>query len=366
MLEMNVERITDKNMKKKIQKKEVILCLVLAGILVIGGFFISVSLAEKKDSAAPKEVAEEPEVVLYKSPLTGIEREKKYPARPLVVSIDNVGDAVPQSWLSKADLVYEFPVEGQQSRLNAIYYSQFPEEFGPIRSTRPYFVDLTREYKGIFLAHGWSPEAMNYLMSGVVPYINAMNSSLHFYRVDDKTSPHDSYIKWSEVKRGIKEEGWWDTKKKIRSFKFLKEGQTSKGVDAIGITVNYGASQCEYVYDAEKNVYLRCVNGEPFIDKETGKQIAVSNVLVQCVNSYVYDYKGRLSIDMCEGGEARIFTGGKTYKGTWSREDLDSRTIFVNKDGKEFRLTPGKSWVQVADQNTSVTYEKPEAEESAE
>ena len=96
------------------------------------------------------------------SPLTGQEYTEELPARPLVVSIDNVGDAIPQSWLSKADIVYEFPVEGRQTRLNAIYYGEFPEEFGPIRSTRPYFVDLTREYKAIFLAHGWSPQDIDH------------------------------------------------------------------------------------------------------------------------------------------------------------------------------------------------------------
>lgn len=328
----------------------IVLALCVLAVCVLTG-------CGEKEEPAP---TPEPEVVTYTSPLTGVEREKKYPARPLVVSIDNVGDAIPQSWLSKADLVYEFPVEGQQSRLNAIYYGQFPEEFGPIRSTRPYFVDLTREYKGIFLAHGWSPAARDYLMSGVVPYINAMNSSLNFYRVDDKEGPHDSYIKWSEVKSAIKEEGWWKTKQKIRSFKFLEEGEASPGTDAIKIMVDYGASECEYVYDAETNKYLRYINGEPYVDHETGKQIAVSNVLVQRVTSYAYDSKGRLEINMCEGGKARLFTGGKVVKGTWSREDLDSRTIFKDNDGNEFKLTVGNSWVQVADQNTSVKYKKPD------
>lgn len=342
-------------MKKKVL---FMLALCVALCLCVG--------CAKEESPAEEPPAEEPKPVTYTSPLTGIEREKKYPARPLVVSIDNVGDAIPQSWLSKADLVYEFPVEGQQSRLNAIYYSQFPEEFGPIRSTRPYFVDLTREYKGIFLAHGWSPEARDYLLSDVVPYINAMNSDCDFYRVDDKEAPHDSYIKWSEVKAKIKEQGWWKNKKKIRAFKFLGEGKESAGIDAIKITVNYGASKCVYKYDAEKNKYLRFVDGEPYVDKETGKQIAVSNVLIQNVTSYVYDSKGRLEIDMCEGGEARLFTGGKMVKGTWSREDLDSRTIFVNKDGKEFRLTRGNSWVHVVDQDTKVTYKKPDPEPAAE
>jgi len=300
--------------------------------------------------------------VLYTSPLTGVEREKDYPSRPLVVSIDNVGDAIPQSWLSKADLVYEFPVEGQQSRLNAIYQSKFPECFGPIRSTRPYFVDLTREYQGIFLAHGWSPAARRYLQSDVVPYINAMVSSLDFYRVNDKEGPHDSYIKWSEVKGAIKEEGWWKEKTDIRPFTFLGKDEKAAGDAATDIVVNYGASNCEYTYDAEKNIYLRSIDGEPYVDHETGEQIFVSNVLVQNVTSEVLDSKGRLDIDLCAGGKAMLFTGGTVVKGTWTREDLDSRTIFVDEEGNEFKLSTGTSWVQVADQNTYVEYEAPEAE----
>ena len=148
----------------------VILAVLAVALGIVGVFATGGSII----GGLPDVESKEPVI----SPLTGQEYTEELPARPLVVSIDNVGDAIPQSWLSKADIVYEFPVEGRQTRLNAIYYGEFPEEFGPIRSTRPYFVDLTREYKAIFLAHGWSPQAKEYLMSGVVPYINAMNLSL--------------------------------------------------------------------------------------------------------------------------------------------------------------------------------------------
>ena len=192
----------------------VILAVLAVALGIVGVFATGGSII----GGLPDVESKEPVI----SPLTGQEYTEELPARPLVVSIDNVGDAIPQSWLSKADIVYEFPVEGRQTRLNAIYYGEFPEEFGPIRSTRPYFVDLTREYKAIFLAHGWSPQAKEYLMSGVVPYINAMNSDCEFYRVDDKEAPHNSYIKWTEVKNKIDEMGWWDEKQEIRSFSFLK------------------------------------------------------------------------------------------------------------------------------------------------
>ncbi|MDO4745974.1 MAG: DUF3048 domain-containing protein [Bacillota bacterium] len=300
----------------------------------------------------------EEEVVTYTNPLTGkiTETEVTTP-RPLVVSIDNVNEAIPQSWLSKADIVYEFPVEGEQTRLQAIYYTEFPEEFGPIRSTRPYFVDLTREYKGIFLAHGWSPQARDYLLSDVIPYINAMNSSLDFYRVDDKPAPHNSYIKWETVKAEIEAQGWWDEKKNLKSFKFLAEGAEPAGKRVDKVEFSYDGSDCEFTYDAESNKYVRTIDGEPYIDKETEKSIKVSNVLVQMVKSSELDSKGRLSIDMCAGGDALLFTGGKVLKGTWSREDLDSRTIFVDSEGNKFRMTRGKTWVEVTDQNCDIDYE---------
>lgn len=298
----------------------------------------------------------------YISPLTGEESEEGFPARPLIVSIDNVGSAIPQSWLSKADLVYEFPVEGNQTRLQAIFYSEFPEYFGPIRSTRPYFVDLTREYKGIFLAHGWSDAAKQYLMSGVVPYINAMNSDCDFYRVSDKSAPHNSYIKWSEVKNKIEEEGWWNEKQEIRSFSFLAEDEKNEGKSVDYIEFD-SAAHSEFTYDAENNCYVRTINnGSKYIDKETGESITVKNVLVQKVKSSVLDAKGRLSIDMCAGGDAILFTNGVRIKGTWSRENLDSRTIFKDENGNEFKLTVGNTWVMVADQNTKVTYETEDGE----
>lgn len=321
-----------------------------------------------------EEAEEEKEVVLvietpepvkepeYINPLTGVASEEEIKAgRPLVVSIDNVGSAIPQSWLSKADLVYEFPVEGNQTRLQAVFYSEFPDEFGPIRSTRPYFVDLTREYKGIFLAHGWSEEAKAYLKSGVVPYINAMDSNCKFYRVKDKSSPHNSYIKWSEVKKKIKEKKWWDEKQEIRPFTFLGEEEKNTGESVTFVEFD-SAAHSEFTYDAENNQYKRTINGKEYIDKETGKQIVVKNILIQKVSSRVLDSKGRLKIDMCAGGDAMLVTNGVMVKGTWSRDSLDSRTIFKDSEGNEFKLTVGQTWVMVADQNTKINYKGAEAE----
>ena len=69
------------------------------------------------------------------------------------------------------------------------------------------------------------------------------------------------------------------------------------------------------------------------------------------------DEKGRLEINMAEGGKAVLFTNGECIEGTWSREDLGSRTIYKDSNGRQFRLTPGKTWVYIVDQNLSCSYE---------
>ena len=69
------------------------------------------------------------------------------------------------------------------------------------------------------------------------------------------------------------------------------------------------------------------------------------------------DEKGRLEIDMLAGGEAMLFTGGMAVEGTWSRDSYESPTIFKNRQGEEFKLNVGNSWIQVVDDTVTVTYE---------
>lgn len=332
---------------------------ILMALCIAAGGLVSLTGCGKEEAATEQQGAGEPDAA-YTNSLTGEGSDEELPARPLIVSIDNVGDAVPQSWLSKADMVYEFPVEGGQTRLQAIYYGEFPEEFGPIRSARPYFIDLTREYKGVFLAHGWSEDAKKYLMTGAVPYINAMNSDLKFYRSPKKTSPHDSYIKWSEVESKIDKEGWWDEKQDIEPFTFLSAGEPVAGDYAGKVYFKNSSSKCEFTYDSGKNTYTRTIDGKKYIDIETGESIETTNVLVQKVRSSVLDSKGRLKINLCAGGEAMLFTNGKVIEGTWSRAGLDDRTVFTDKDGNQFKLGVGTTWVEVADQGCGITYDPPE------
>ena len=383
--------------------------LIILGVLVLT-LTLAVGITACGQSGGDEEAVVEEEQGPIINPLTGAESPDGLPVRPVIVSIDNVGEAVPQSNLSYADLIYEFPVEGLQTRLEAVFYTQHPDFVGPIRSTRPYFVDLTREYQGVFVAYGWSPDAKRYLKERHVPWINGMVHTELYHRVSDKPAPHNAYIDWENIEKHAKENGDWfapEKQKNIRPFKFAgvneeeadqalademaelaaASGETEESGEAEeeavtdetavdenaeevqeepvkpvtklcdSVKFDYTYSHCAFDYDEENGVYLRSVKGSPYIDKESGEQMSCKNILVQEVSSEVLDYKGRLAIDMCEGGKALLFTNGTVVKGTWSRADLDLRTVFVDENGNQFELTPGNSWVEVVDQNCTVSYE---------
>lgn len=337
------------NKKQKTKSKSMKWIVLALLILVVGGgvtayFLFGSSAQDWPDIREPKT-----------NPLTG-EIVTELPSRPFILSTDNdSGLARPQSGFSKADIVYEFPVEGGASRLEPIFYSKVPGKIGPARSARPYFIDMAREYKAVFVHHGWSPQAKAYLETNVIPYISAFTYGKIFYRSTDRRAPHNSYTTGKDVWKLIKEKGW-DEKQEPRKFQFLEDGQSQKGAAATNVNINYQVTKNNYKFDEQTGLYKKSVNGEIYTDKETGKQITTRNILVQKVKSRVLDAKGRLKINMTAGGSAMLFTNGVAVEGSWTRENLDSPTVFTDKEGKEFKLNVGVTWIQVVDDTVKVEY----------
>ena len=142
-------------------KKSIIIYMLLAILLVSA---CSKNKAEEpiKDPEDPitKEPAEEPEPILYEAPFTGVMSEEESLSRPVAVMINNHPLARPQSGLSQADIVYEFITEGNVTRLLAIFQSELPEQIGPVRSARDYFIHMAKGLDAFYVAHGYSPDAL--------------------------------------------------------------------------------------------------------------------------------------------------------------------------------------------------------------
>src|SRR5262245_45940984 len=79
-----------------------------------------------------------------RSPFTG--ERIKHLRRELIFKIDNVEQARPPTGLTKADIVYILPVEGDLSRIMAVFSSHIPPIVGPVRSARQEDLKLLSQF----------------------------------------------------------------------------------------------------------------------------------------------------------------------------------------------------------------------------
>src|SRR5919106_4638846 len=95
------------------------------------------------------------------SPLTGLETPEGLPKHSvMVVKIDNTSSAEPQVGLGESDLVVEELVEGGSTRLAAFFWTQTPDQVGPVRSMRSTDIGIVSPAHGVLVASGGAPPAI--------------------------------------------------------------------------------------------------------------------------------------------------------------------------------------------------------------
>ncbi|MFC0189965.1 DUF3048 domain-containing protein [Fictibacillus aquaticus] len=297
----------------------------------------------KVDQAKASEKVNKEKTYKYAFPLTGKKTNDEISRRPVAVMVNNHSKARPQSGLHKADIVYEVLAEGEITRFLAIFQSQVPEQIGPVRSARDYYIELSKGYDSLFVAHGWSPEAKEILESGAVDNLNGMKyDGKLFKRADFRKAPHNSYITYENIEKGADMLGY-SMEGEVEPLPFLskQEVKSLSGEKAESITIRYNSSESSaFEYDEVKKRYIRSANGEPSIDLETETPISVANVLIIETEHRTMDNKGRRDVDLTSGGKALLFQNGMMQEISWKNEN--GRIV---PDGGKF--VPGKTWINI-------------------
>lgn len=304
----------------------------------------------------------EKETIVYQSPLTGEKSEKEITGRAYAVTINNHPKARPQSGLSKADIVYELLAEGDITRFLAIFHSEQPDNIGPVRSARDYFIELAKGYDALYVAHGFSPEAKSMLENGEIDNINGMYyDGTLFKRSSSRVAPHNSYITSENIYKGAKKIGYSMDKPVPEPLTFLneKEIKAISGESAGKISITYSSNnRVTYEYDASSEKYLRYTNGEKTIDLNSNEPVLLDNIFIVETNHSVVDSYGRRDIDLTSGGRGYLLQKGQLRQVEWKN---DNRRILPYIDGKVAGFVPGHTWINVIPKNpgleSSVTYE---------
>ncbi len=296
----------------------------------------------------------------FRYPLTGLGSQTEMVTRPYMVMVENSPQARPQSGLQQADIVFEILAEGEITRFVSVFQSHPAETIGPVRSIRPYFVELGEMLDAVIVHAGWSQDAMNLLQSHKLNHLDQVYGDHAFYwRASDRKAPHNLYTSTAKIAEGAEARNF---RKEWKQYGLLFAGQGVSPVAAALGATSATHVQIPYIrgyvvsydYDTSKEVYLRSMDGQPHVDKETGDQLHTRNLLVLEAKHAVLDKEGRRSVDVTGPGKGTLLQEGKALDVTWRQKDGMLR---VYAGDSEVPLLPGNTWVQVVPEGTALQME---------
>ena len=281
--------------------------------------------------------------------------------RSIAVMIDNVGNARPQSGLNDAYLVYEIIVEGEQTRLMALFKGKDLKKIGPVRSSRHYFLDYALENDAIYVHYGWSPKAKNDITSFNINNINGMvESSKSFWRVKDKSAPHNAVTsteKLLEIARR-KKYRMYSSKESVLRYS-SKEQDLVDGVNASNIKLPYSNFySVTYKYYEEEKKYVRYYNDKidgrwkATMQKDwvTKEPVKTKNIIVTFAkNTRLNDgtNKDRQNLSNIGTLDGYYITNGKAIKIKCTKTSRKDETVYKDLEGKEIEVNDGNTFVQI-------------------
>ena len=292
--------------------------------------------------------------------LNGEKLEEKITARPYAVVIDNASAALPAKGVSAADIIFEFNVEGNMTRLLAMFQdiSKTPD-IGPVRSCRSYDVSMAIAFDAIYTHAGGSPMGLNDIIIKHVADLDAVYGNYRFFYRDKARRrsgyayEHTLFADTEQMLKLVPGIGVTRGTEHLEDYEGpLKFGITdmSRGSEAQGLTVYMNRSKTtSFDYDAETGRYLVSEFGKGYVDANNNEQVAVDNVLALMVPYKVIegDDKGRLEADL-SSGSGYYAKDGKVIELSWSFSE-EGGLILTHPDGRELRLTAGSSFICCAD-----------------
>jgi hypothetical protein len=294
--------------------------------------------------------------------------------RPLAVMIPNDKSALPQYNISNADIVYECLVEGEITRLMAIYGDWTNlERVGNVRSCRDYFVYWAFEWDAIY-CHAGGPFYIDEVIGrSDTQNINALVAPQGvFYRTSDRSAPQNLYLDGQDIvkessrlgydlspRNGYSDNVHFQFATKAKPNNMEEYGSSAVTATKIDLSAAYPVTQTWFEYNAEDGLYYRfqgMQNGDKaHVDAATGKQLAFKNVLVQFTHYETRDDKGYLGYQCHDTTkDGYYFTNGKAIHVTWEKTSDYSSTVYYDDNGTEIEVNTGKTMICILKDGTTL------------
>lgn len=289
--------------------------------------------------------------------------------RPLAIKVSNERSVLPQSGLSKADVVVESRVEFCMTRLTAVYQSQDAPRVGSIRSARLLDVELPVIFDAVLAFSGAvGPVREKLYKSDIGKQIleQALNGP-SFVRDPNIRVPFNLFANTETLWNTVTKRGWNQSPNPSAAWAF-SAAAPSGGKSASKIDVPYPEFKVAWAYDPTTGLWQRWLGGKPHVEKTDGNQLTANNVVVLTANhvqTLIPEHGATLTSGPCSNrsieiqlwgeGPVKILRDGKVYEGKWVRPDRHAPFRFLDASGKDMPLKPGNSWWQVVPTDLKLT-----------
>ena len=311
---------------------------------------------ESRQEAEPipePELEPEPQPVAY-LPLTGEGlfdgNDPRLTLRPLSVKIENTTPSRPSMGLTYADVVYETITEGGITRFNAIFHSQIPNELGSIRSGRNSDNTIVPQYNGLFVFSGSNAEVLAQFAVNLPARISEGNAGDSFYRVKQKSAPHNLYFNPKLGYERFEELGHDIHTDSPRGLSFGENDADSLGgVKATEIYVPFSSPEFNvtWKYDQATGVYLRYIGETAQVDEsDSSRSVKADNVVVLAIPYYSGGGGETLALNLNGEGSAILFQDGVRIDALWYTDGSHPPKL-KKADGTPVFFKPGQTWFQV-------------------
>jgi hypothetical protein len=278
-------------------------------------------------------------------PLTGLKVGSNQTAAldhpVLVAKMDNTFSSQPQIGLSKADMVVEELVEGGLTRLAAFYYSDIPDNVGPIRSMRASDIDVVSPVHATMVTSGAAARTIARIRGAHIPFYG--QGSPGMYRSSSRAAPYNLFVHLNDIAKATK-------RKAETPPPYLQWGDGSdlpKGRPITTINAQFsGGHTTEWKF--ENGTYHNLNSNAP-----AGDQFPATTVLVLRVREgdagYLDPAGNHVPETLLTGkGNALLFTNGRMYAATWHKGNAASSPItLTDKQGKKLEVPAGHTWIEL-------------------
>ena len=339
------------------------------------------SSAPAASSQAPAASSSAPALPPYDAdPLTG--EAKRGRGRIVGVMVNNIcnsarQNARPQRGLSAAPVLIESKVEGNISRLCALYSGvEGIPEVGPLRSGRDQFLQLIMPWQALYYHDGESVFCTQYVSQwdyaglniGGKGYFNTPTHPQVAHR-DPRGGvvayEHTEFTSGSEIRQAAQNAGidlTYDYDATFFPFADYRTGETVLLDGCPGgrdVTVRHSANyQSAFHYSDPDQVYrmemysARTGRFEAAVDELNSQQLAFENLLV-CfapIAAYPGDSGDVQQVQYIAGGEAFYFTRGRVRPCQWSKLAPDL-PLEVTDNGQPVTFNRGRTYLAIVDED---------------